>query len=201
MSPQAGADASPTSDPKHFCDCGTASLPSLPSLLFPCWAWSTICHSGGDFILRHKTSPTVRWKCHRCGKCYVSDWGWCTVISVDQCELYLGVSFHDDCESLIGLPPSSFLSSTLTPPFSSSSHYLFLSFPSHLFFLVSWCSLNVTNHWPRSDPRGPHLLVRPRTEQRNSARRNEKCTCPKRLWTPTTMTNLRNTIICAFNAE
>lgn len=54
-------------------------LSPLSSL--PCWAWSTICHSGGDFILRHKTSPTVRWKCHRCGKCYVNGRGRRTVIT------------------------------------------------------------------------------------------------------------------------
>lgn len=93
MSPQAGADASPTSDPKHFCDCGTASLPSLPSLFSPCWAWSTICHSGGDFILRHKTSHTVWCKCHRCGKCYVNVWGRHTVIMCMSMTFILCFSF------------------------------------------------------------------------------------------------------------
>lgn len=77
MSPQATADASLTSDPKHFCDCGTASFafspptgPDLPSAT-----------PGMTLSFIHKNSPTVRWKCHRCGKC-VNGWGWFRIITV-----------------------------------------------------------------------------------------------------------------------
>lgn len=70
---------------------------------------------------------------------------WLRVVYSNFCGsawvLYLGVSFHDACESMTGSPSTSLLSYTLTPPFSSSSGDLFLSFPSDLFFLVSWCSL------------------------------------------------------------
>lgn len=95
MSPQARADASPTSDPKHFCDCGTAPLPSLPSLHSPCWAWSTICHLGVTLSSDTKRAQLCTGNATAVENVMWNDWGRRTVIKGMYNVVSLGFSFHD----------------------------------------------------------------------------------------------------------
>lgn len=140
MSPQAGADASPTSDPKHFCDCGTASLPSLPPL--------SPLPAGPDL-----PSATLKWlypTTQNQPHCVLEMpplWKmlckWLRVAYSNYvCKfrvLFSWFFFHVVYESH-HLSSHFALSLTPTAPLFSLSGSLFLPFLPHLFCLVSWCS-------------------------------------------------------------
>ncbi|KAI9547128.1 hypothetical protein NQZ68_019949 [Dissostichus eleginoides] len=61
---EAGADASPTSDPKHFCDCGDGLFAFSPLSLFSPLRLIYHLPLGVTLSPTQRPAPTVRWKCH-----------------------------------------------------------------------------------------------------------------------------------------